>query len=171
MQPIWILTIKVHIIFLMDLQNIKPLSMWTSGSAVPTLLLICVPSETACVLDLLKSATAVSCSLRRTQLEEPLTMGINVLSYPPCTACYCCVTQPHCHCHSTPALLFWGPVSTSFFLTLWSTSSTTICAFMAELFWESLKMIINFFFPRMLFNACNYCTSQRHFIGNRLKYS
>lgn len=144
MQPVWILTIKVHIIFLMDLQNIKPLSMWTSGSAVPALLLICVPSETACVLDLLKSATAVSGSLRRTQLEEPLTMGINLLSYPPCTACYCCVPQPYCH--STPALLFWGPVSTSFFLTLWSTSSTTICAFMAELFWESLKMIINFFF-------------------------
>lgn len=69
-----------------------PSSVWTSGSAVSTL--ICVPSETACVLDLLKTATAVSWSLRQTQLEEPLTMGINLLSYPPCTVYHCCCQIP-----------------------------------------------------------------------------
>lgn len=56
--------------------------------------LIGVPSEIACVPDLLKMATPVSWSLCGRQLEEPLTMGINLLSYPPCTLCYCCLQIP-----------------------------------------------------------------------------
>lgn len=68
----------------------------TSVSAAPTLSLICVPLETACVLDLLKPAAAVSRLFKRTQLEEPLTMKINLLSYPPCPVC-CCGLKTHSH--------------------------------------------------------------------------